>query len=409
MGEKDLTEEVAVSKRQAHLLIVETDDTSIQLLNELFTNDYCLHIVPDTKTASQVISTYPVGVVIYDHNVLGKHERRFIKTIQQSHPDIVCLLLTAGRNIDEMIEAINEGHIYRYIQKPWNNMEFQSIVREALDRYDLQVQNRELLQELQITNVQLEARVLERTSQLEEANKQLLQLNKQKDTFLGMAAHDLRTPITIMQGFADLMVHPRTPAEDVREFGHIIRETLDDMRRLINNLLDYTTIATGRLQLDIETVDMNNYIVRIMRYNRMLANMKNIKLNVNIDQMPETFMFDPHRIEQVLNNLLSNAIKFSHPETQVTLYVLLEDIGLKFIVEDQGLGIRDDELDKVFGAFQKLSASPTGDESSTGLGLSICKRIVELHGGEIQVCSVLGEGSQFSFYLPVVGIPAETV
>jgi signal transduction histidine kinase len=112
-------------------------------------------------------------------------------------------------------------------------------------------------------------------------------------------------------------------------------------------------------------------------------------------------VFDQQRIRQVLNNLLSNAIKFSPMHTVVQLRVYATPAGIEFSVSDHGQGIRAEELSRLFGAFQRTSAKPTAGEHSTGLGLSICKKIVELHGGHIGVESEVGRGSRFFFVLPL--------
>jgi two-component system, response regulator PhcR len=136
-------------------------------------------------------------------------------------------------------------------------------------------------------------------------------------------------------------------------------------------------------------------------HHRLLAERKKIHLVTKIAAGLPTVLFDKERIQQVLNNLLSNAIKFSLVHTGVILEAYPVPGGVTFAVTDQGQGIRPEELDRLFGAFHRLSTKPTAGERSTGLGLSICKKIVELHGGTIGVESEVGRGSRFSFTLPI--------
>jgi signal transduction histidine kinase len=216
-----------------------------------------------------------------------------------------------------------------------------------------------------------------------------------------MAAHDLRSPITVIQGFTDLLLHPRSRPEDVREFVVIIRDTLDQMLNLLDDILDITAIESGRLTLRPQVVDLEPFIQRIVKLNRYIGGQKGIELVAEVEPNLPSVTFDPQRIEQVLNNLLGNAFKFSHSDTRVTLAVRRVDDAIEFSVTDQGQGIPADEIDKVFGEFQRVSTQPTAAEHSTGLGLSICKRIVGLHGGEIGVESHVGVGSRFYFTLPL--------
>src|SRR5262249_52316964 len=149
----------------------------------------------------------------------------------------------------DVIAAINDGSIFRYIAKPWDALELTVAVREAFERNKLTVQNRRLIEQLQEANTQLEQRVSERTAELEEANEHLQALIAQKNAFLGMAAHDLRTPLTVIQGFTDLLVHPRVTPEETREFVDVIRETLGQMLYLLDDILDITAIESGKLTL----------------------------------------------------------------------------------------------------------------------------------------------------------------
>jgi len=237
---------------------------------------------------------------------------------------------------------------------------------------------------------------------LEEANQHLQTLIAQKNAFMGMAAHDLRTPITVVQGFADLLVHTRANPEDTKEFVGIIRDTLNQMLSLLDDILDITAIESGKLTLRPDVVDVKKFVERILKLNRYIGAQKQIALVADLEPNLPTMAFDPQRIEQVLNNLIGNAFKFSHPDKTVTVRVRKLDKAVEFSVIDQGQGIPADEIDKVFGEFQRVSTKPTADEHSTGLGLSIVKRIVNLHGGEIGVESEVGVGSRFFFTLPLV-------
>lgn len=236
---------------------------------------------------------------------------------------------------------------------------------------------------------------------LAEANQQLREALEQKNRLLGMAAHDLRTPITVVQGFVDLLSDVRTSAADATEFMGIIREALADMLSLLNNLLDLSAIESGKVQLAPTDTNVYTYLERIVRLQRVLASRKVIQVETAIEEGLPLFPFDRMRVEQVLNNLFSNAFKFSLEGTTVTLAVRRAGDFVEFSVADQGVGISPDEVSRVFHEFQRLRSRPTGNESSTGLGLSICRRIVEMQGGTIGVESRLGEGSRFWFRLPI--------
>jgi signal transduction histidine kinase len=392
---------VTETTKRGHLLIIDDEEEILKALNRQFRRDYEVYLARSAEAGLSIMTEHPIQVIISDQRMPGMKGAEFFGKVKNTYPDAIRLLLTGFADIQAVIAAINDGNIFRYITKPWDPVELDTIVREAFDRYDLIVQNRQLLLDLQEANTLLERRVEERTAELADMNMRLVALNMQKDTFLGMAAHDLRTPLTVMQGFTDLLMHPSARPEDTREFVGIIRETIQQMLTLLDDLLDITAIESGKLTLRPVATDVAAFVERVCRLNRRIGEQKGITLVTEIEAGLPPVVFDPQRIEQVLNNLLSNAFKFSHSGTSVIVRICRSNGAIEFSVIDQGQGIPADELEKVFGEFQRVSTKPTADEHSTGLGLSIARRIVALHNGRIGVESELGRGSRFSFTLPL--------
>jgi len=400
MSEQVLEAKSLARSQGGALLIVDDEDEILKALHRQFRRDYQVYTARSAEEGFRLLMENPIHVIISDQRMPKITGSEFLGKVKTEYPDAIRLLLTGYADIQAVISAVNEGNIFRYVTKPWDPVELSTIVRQAFERYHLLVENRKLLIELQAGNARLEQRVAERTTELKETLDKLQTVNMQKDLYMGMAAHDLRSPITVIQGFTDLLLHPKTPPEDYPEIVYVIRETLHNMLKLLDDILDITTIESGKLTLRPHRVRLRSYMEDILHLNGMLAERKHIRL---ISDFPPTIgdgWFDPQRIEQVFNNLLSNAFKFSHEGTTVTVAGRRVDGGIEFSVSDQGQGIRPDELVLVFGEFQKMSTRPTNGEHSTGLGLSICKRIVELHGGIIRVESELGRGSRFSFVLP---------
>lgn len=401
-----MRESVALSSRdlealsRGNLLVIDDEEEILKSLRREFRNDYNVYTACSAQEAYSIMMETPIEVVISDQRMPDMTGIAFFERIKQDFPDTMRLMLTSYDDVRDVIAAINDGEIFRYVMKPWDPAELAAVVREAFSRYARSSQHQRLTSEMREANVVLEERVTERTSLLEETNAKLLQLLDQKDAFVGMAAHDMRTPIQVVQGFTDLLLDPRTPKEDYVEFVKIIQDTLRDMLTLLNNLLDITAIEQGKIELRRADVDVVDFVQRICRVNKMLGEHKGIRLLWDVRPPVQRFAFDPNRIEQVLNNLIGNAFKFSYPGTVVKVSARLVQDQLEFSVVDQGLGIQDEEVPKLFTEFQRLSNKPTGKESSTGLGLSICKRLVELHGGRIGVQSQYGKGSRFYFRLP---------
>jgi signal transduction histidine kinase len=236
-------------------------------------------------------------------------------------------------------------------------------------------------------------------------NVELERLNEIKNQFIGIAAHDLRNPLQVIEGYSQMLLEQHfgelTPQQ--HKFVSVIGRNSDFMLKLITDLLYISKIEAGKLQLELIETDLSVLLERNIELNRLLAEQKQINiLHTRREDLPP-LVVDASKIEQVLNNLISNGIKFSHPGTTVEVLTSKREKEVVVSVRDEGQGIPADEIDKLFIPFENLSVKSTAGEQSTGLGLAIVKRIVEGHGGRIWVQSERGIGSKFSFSLPLIG------
>lgn len=231
----------------------------------------------------------------------------------------------------------------------------------------------------------------------------LLELNESKNRFLGIAAHDLRQPLTIIIGFAGLLEEmiARNPPQECRTAVKKISASARGMLVLINDLLDVSAIESGKLRLDPRPIDFGAFLAETVEKYGIMAGAKSIKLEYEAVNALPGMNVDPERIEQVLSNLISNAVKFSHSGTKITVRGERRDGEVRVSVSDQGQGIPKDDLPKLFKEFSRTRVQPTANEKSTGLGLAIIKKLVAAHGGRIWVESEEGKGSVFTFSLPV--------
>lgn len=220
--------------------------------------------------------------------------------------------------------------------------------------------------------------------------------DKMKNAFIANMSHEIRTPLNAIVGFAHLVTET-TNASEQREYFSIINKNCDLLLKLINDILDLSKIESGRLNYNVSEVELRDicqeaYVVQSLKMTFDVA------LLYNSVAMPSVRLWiDPHRVEQVLLNLLSNAIKFTS-KGFISLFYEVEDMFVRVSVMDTGIGISEEKLESVFERFVKLDDFYQG----AGLGLPICKMIVEQLGGEIGVRSELGKGSTFWFTLPLV-------
>jgi len=234
-------------------------------------------------------------------------------------------------------------------------------------------------------------------------NAALTKLNEEKNRLLGMAAHDLRSPLGIIQVYSEFLETEAAPSlsEEHREFITTIKDTCRFLLRMVSDLLDVTAIESGTLRLERAPCDLPALIAHNVALNRVLAGPKRIAVEFDPPKDFPLACLDPEKIGQVLNNLIGNAVKFSHPGTSVRVTLGHEDGSARIAVEDQGQGIPAADLSSLFKPFGKASVRGTAGEKSTGLGLAIARRIVEGHGGKISVTSKVGKGSQFVFCVPI--------
>jgi signal transduction histidine kinase len=385
------------------LLVVDDQEAVIASVEELFRGRYQVLGARSVTGALALLQRGGVAVVMADQRMPEFSGSELLAQVATLDPDVTRILMTAYPDIDVVMQAINQGKIYYYVPKPWESNELEAIIDKAFEYHRLLRERRRLIARLREANTALEAKVQARTLELQEKNAALEAMNTLKNEFLGIAAHDLRSPIGNIQSLAELLLDTDADMrhEERLEVADMIRKLSYGMMSLLNDLLDIATIESGKIDLQPTPVAMKPYLSEIEHYHRLLAERKKIHLIAEVADNLPVVLFDKERIRQVLNNLLSNAIKFSPMGTVVRLAVHPTPAGVEFAVIDQGQGIRLEEQSKLFGAFQRTSTKPTGDEHSTGLGLSICKKIVELHGGTIGVKSEVGRGSRFFFTLPI--------
>ncbi|MEZ4732104.1 MAG: hybrid sensor histidine kinase/response regulator [Caldilineaceae bacterium] len=391
---------------QRNLLIIDDEADILKALRRQFRRHYTIHIANSAAEGYEIMTQVPIQVIISDQRMPGMSGVEFFDRTKNEFPDAVRLLLTGYADIQSVIAAINDGNVFRYIAKPWDPEEIETIVREAFTKYEMIVENRRLLAQLQEANQRLEQRVQERTAELHAANTNLLHLNAEKDTLLGMVAHDLRGPLAMIQMCAELLHDLPPDGNEHGEFIGMIEGTARNAIYLINDLLDIAAIEAGRLVIEHQAAVVDELVARVSHLNRLVGQQKGIRLVTTVEAGLPRARLDPRRFEQVLNNLLSNAFKYSHADTTVQVRLWRHEQDLLLAVTDEGQGIAPEEISKLFKSFQRTSTRPTADEHSTGLGLAICKRIVELHGGEITVQSVVGSGTTFMVRLPDSLLPA---
>lgn len=237
---------------------------------------------------------------------------------------------------------------------------------------------------------------------LQQKNDEMAQLMSTRDNFLNMAIHDLRSPLSVIKGYLELL-HPENL--DSMAFDHvkgILEKNTVNMLSLVNDLLGISKLNSIQLRLDLEEIDLTPVIIDEILGQAIIAKQKDIIIHSDLpDHLPK-IKIDTRRFSEILQNLLSNAIKFTERGKQVFVHTRHDQDNLYIEVRDEGQGIPKEDLPKLFKSFEPISTKATEGELSTGLGLSIVKKLVELHDGIVSVQSEVGQGTTFTVSLPLL-------
>ncbi|MAT16692.1 MAG: sensor histidine kinase [Planctomyces sp.] len=260
-------------------------------------------------------------------------------------------------------------------------------------------------EELQGVNRNLDAKV----DELAQVNLNLYETNKLKDNFLATMSHELRTPLNSILGFSEVLEQAENLSEKQHRYVHNIQQSGRELTALINELLDLAKIESGKMEVQIVDININDLVSRQVDSISSLAHKKNIELNLVPSDEVTTVQQDPGKLQQILNNLLSNAVKFTPEGGRVNIYVdKIDEQRFQILVEDTGVGIPLDDQEMIFDKFRQGKSIPgmqdtmTREFGGTGLGLSIVKELTKLLGGEIFLESEFGKGSRFFVQLPIV-------
>ena len=254
---------------------------------------------------------------------------------------------------------------------------------------------------LESNKLKLETLIRERTREVVETKENIEKISMEKSDLLRIVSHNLKNPIGVIQNSSELIIEEQDDKENVLELSKIIKTSAAHMLESVKQLLESEMVENSKFSLQISENNLIELINGVIDNNRVLLLKKKQKIIFDGNQKPINCNCDGKKIIDILENYIGNAIKYSFYGSTIKIKIVKNESDFKISVFDEGPGLTDEDLEKVFGKFTKLSAKPTGNESSTGLGLSIVKKLAELHGGKVGVNSKLGQGSEFYFTLPI--------
>jgi signal transduction histidine kinase len=361
------------------ILVVDDDRLNRRILAGILLPEGFQVIEADSgEKALELYGEVWPDLVLLDVVLPGINGFEACRQLRSRHGDQAApvIFITAKSESDDVVAGLSAGGV-DYLPKPIR-------AKEALARIRTHLQIRLLMAE--------QRRLVE----------QLSKANADKNKFLGMAAHDLRNPLASIRGLAEFLrdgvVGPLTP--DQRDLVSTIHTASQEMLQMVNELLDVATIEAGELKLALEPAALTDLVEKAVYLANIEAAKKRTKIVLAAASHPADATVDPNKIRQVVDNLLSNAVKYSPPGSTITVELGETTEGHTIAVSDQGPGILESDRGKLFKDFGRTSVKPTGGEKSTGLGLAICRKIVEAHHGAITAENLPERGCVFRVTLP---------
>lgn len=376
------------------ILVIDDEPEVLRSVHDLLRIDYQVRTCQSGAEALDVLaSPGEIHVIMSDQRMPGMSGVELLRSASQIRPESTRLLFTAHADLRAVVAAINEGHVFRYIAKPWDPDELQAVVRQAVKHHNLIVEKNRLLVELR------------------ETNAKLLEANRVKGAFIEVASHELNTPVTVVLGMTELWKMSQGPDASAAERGWVerIHGAAGRLARTVDRMLKLVKDGEFGHTLDVQQFDLVPLIRRTVDALNPYLEIRRQSVRIETDDELISLEADRFKLADVLINLLANAIKFTPDEGVIRIRVQSDASPqeVRISVHDEGVGVDPSDqshlFEPFFTGFDTMHHS-SGDfqfcKKGIGLGLCLVKTFVELHGGRVECNSEPGSGSTFAFTLP---------
>jgi two-component system sensor histidine kinase/response regulator len=388
------------------ILLVEDLIDNIQLVKSILEKQgYDVLTASNSKEALQLgISELP-SLMLLDINIPGSDGFSVAKQLKdyEDTKHIPIIFLTSRNDVDDIQRGFESGGV-DYLTKPFNPTELVLRIKNQLDlvksRKKLEEQNRTLI-ELQQEMTRDAQKLILLNEKLADSEENLSNSNAAKDKFFSILSHDLRSPLAGLLGLTELINNyaDNFSRDDLARYGKDVHKAAKNIHKLLENLLEWSHLQTGKIRFEPENINFSEIVFNAFELLRQNAGNK--KINIE-NKFPEGIEInaDPNMLNSIIRNLISNAIKFTEPGGKINIDFDSSDGYYKLTVTDNGVGMKEEDLKKLFKIDEQQSKIGTSKEKGSGLGLILVKEFVDRHGGNISVTSSFGEGSSFTVALP---------
>jgi signal transduction histidine kinase len=390
------------SLNEARLLVVD-DEESLRITTAaiLEKEGYIVDTASSGDDAVEQLNNTDYDLVLTDLHMEGGDGLSVLNQIRRHAPLTISVVLTGFASVESAIAALQEG-AYDYLVKPCDIESMKHTIRRGVEHRRLMLAEQKARADLQQLNLDLEKRIEERTAELKRLNVELAEANRAKDIFLATLSHELRTPLTPVVGWIKLLRSGALDEKSVSQALDAIERNAWLQSRLIDDLLDTSRIATGKLHFEPKPTDLNAVVKAAVDTVLATAAARNVELSMSLWPTSLVVMGEPVRLQQIAWNLVSNAIKFTDPGGKVRITTGLHTAHAHLEVVDTGVGIEAEFLPHVFDRFRQADGSTSRRHGGLGLGLAIADALAKMHGGALEAQSEgAGKGSCFTFRMEV--------
>jgi len=382
-------------------LLVVDDEESLRITTAaiLEKEGYSVDTASSGDEAIALLDEKDYDLVLTDLHMEGGDGLSVLNQIRRHSPLTISVVLTGFASVESAIAALQEG-AYDYLVKPCDIDSMKHTIRRGVEHRRLMLAEQKARTDLEQLNLDLERRIAERTAELTRLNGELAEANRAKDVFLATLSHELRTPLTPVVGWIKLLRSGNLDEKSVAQALDAIERNAWLQSKLIDDLLDTSRIATGKLHFEPKPTDLNSTVKAAIDTVRASAASRNIELLIDFAPATLVVLGEPVRLQQIAWNLLSNAIKFTEPGGKVAVSTHTDGTHARLTVSDTGVGIEPDFLPHVFDRFKQADGSTSRRHGGLGLGLAIADALAKMHAAKIDAASEgVGKGARFTFQI----------
>jgi len=370
-------------KKTYSILYVDDESSNLRIFKNTFRKEYNIFTAISAKEGINILENESIDIILSDQRMPEMTGVEFLEYALKKHPELNRILITGYTDFGAIKNAINDAKIYQYVQKPWREDDLNNTIKEALKIYELELENKQLLNELRIAIDKLK---------IEKAKAE--ESDRLKSVFLGNISHEIRTPMNGIKGFSQLLKDENLNNETRIEYSNLVIRSSNRLLKIIDDIVEISQLSTKKVKVRNTEVNIVNFFKDFYTIcsSQNQNNSLNIKLNNKIADSQSIIITDETKLHKITGNLIDNAIRYTN-KGFVEILCQIKDNKLSVQIQDSGIGIAPEMHEQIFDRFRQEDETITKAHDGLGLGLAIVKENIEILGGSITVKSEKGKGS----------------